>query len=84
MQQQRHQIWQHQDHITCPRIKFRDNLGNLLKEWRATGDRLIICLNANKNIYTQAMGKMLTNPKGLGMIEAVGRYTGKRIGPTYF
>ena len=27
---------------------------------------------------------MLTNTKGLGMIEAVGQYTGKKIGPTYF
>jgi hypothetical protein len=27
---------------------------------------------------------MLTNPNGLGMIEAVGSYTGKKIGPTYF
>jgi hypothetical protein len=27
---------------------------------------------------------MLTNPEGLGMIEAVGSYTGKQIGPTYF
>ncbi len=83
-QQRRHQIWQHQDHITCPRVKFREDLGNLLKEWRAAGDSLIVCLNANENIYTQAMGKMLTDPEGLGMIEAVGRYTGKKIGPTYF
>jgi hypothetical protein len=83
-QQRRYQIWQHHNHITCPCVKFRDDLGKLLKEWRAAGDRLIVCLDANKNIYTQALGKMLTNPKGLGMIEAVGRNTGKKIGPTYF
>ena len=59
-------------------------MGKLLKEWRAAGDKLIVCLGANENIYTQALGKLLTNPKGLGMIEAVGRYTGKKIGPTYF
>jgi hypothetical protein len=56
----------------------------LLKEWRAVGDRLIVCLDANKNIYTQAIGKLLTDYKGLGMIEAVGRYTGKKIEPTHF
>jgi hypothetical protein len=83
-QQWRHQIWHSQDHITCPRIKFREDLGRLLREWRAAGDRLVICLNAKKNIYTQALGKVLTNTKGLGMIEAVGQYTGKKIGPTYF
>ncbi len=27
---------------------------------------------------------MLTDPEGLGMVEAVRKYTGKRIGPTYF
>jgi len=83
-QQRRNQIWQQQDHITCPRAKFREDLGKLLKEWRAAGDIIIVCLNANKNIYTQALGKLLTNPDSLGMIEAVGRYTGKNIGPTNF
>jgi len=83
-QQRRYQIWQQQDHITCPRVKFREDLGKLLKEWRAAGDKLIVCLDANENIYTQALGKLLTNPKSLGMIEAVGRYTGKKIGPMYF
>ena len=56
----------------------------MLKEWRTAGDRLVVCLDANENIYTQALGKMLTDPEGLGMIEAVGGYTGKKIGPTYF
>ena len=83
-QQRRYQIWQQQDHTTCPRVKFREDLGKLLKEWRAAGDKLIVCLDANENIYKQALGKLLTDPEGLGMIEAVGRYTGKKIGPTYF
>ncbi len=43
----------------------------LLQEWRAGGDRLIVCLDANENIYTQALGNMLTDPEGLGMVEAV-------------
>jgi hypothetical protein len=51
---------------------------------RTAGDRLVVCLDANENIYMQALGKMLTNPEGLGMIEAVGSYTGKKISPTYF
>jgi len=56
----------------------------LLKEWRTAGGRLVVCLDANENIYMQALGKMLTNPEGLGMIEEVGGCTGKKIGPTYF
>ena len=83
-QQRRYMIWHQQDHTTCPRVKFREDLGKLLKEWRAAGDRLIVCLDANENIYTQALGKLLTDPEGLGMVETVGRYTGRRIGPTFF
>ncbi len=56
----------------------------MLKEWRAAGDRLIVCLNASENIFMQALGKMLTDPEGLQIIEAVGRYMGTKIGPTYF
>jgi len=74
-QQRRHQIWQG-DHIICLRVKFREDLGKLLQEWRARGDKLVVCINANENIYTQALGKMRTNPEGLGMVEAVGAYTG--------
>jgi hypothetical protein len=42
------------------------------------------CASTQMKTYTQALGKMLTNPEGLGMVEAVGAYTGKKIGPTYF
>ncbi len=45
---------------------------------------MIVCIDANKNIYTKALGKLLTDYEGLGMIEAVGRYTGKKVGPTHF
>ncbi len=51
---------------------------------RTAGVRLVVCLDANENIYTQALGKMLTNPEELEMVEAVGSYTGKKISPTYF
>jgi hypothetical protein len=45
---------------------------------------LIVCIDANKNIYMQALGKLVTDSEGLGMIEAVGRYTGEKIGPMHF
>ncbi len=45
---------------------------------------MIVCLDANENIYTQALGKLLTDSEGLEMIEAVERYTGKKIRPTHF
>ena len=83
-QQRRFFIMHQQDHRTCPRVKFRDDLIKLLKTWRAAGDRIVVCLDANEDIYRKAIGKALTAEEGLDMKEVVGAYTGKRIGPTFF
>ena len=83
-QQRRFFIMHQQDHRTCPRTKFREDLIHLLKKWRAAGDRIVVCLDANEDIYRKAIGKALTEEGGLDMKEVVGAYTGKRIGPTFF
>jgi exonuclease III len=69
---------------TCPRVKFRDDLISQLKRWREEGDKLIVCLDANENVYKKAIGKALTSVDGLAMKEVVGDFTGTPIGPTYF
>ena len=70
--------------LTCPRKKFRDDLIAQLKVWREEGDRLIVCLDANKNIYKKSIGKALTDLEGLAMNEVVGSHTGEQIGATFF
>ena len=70
--------------LVCPRVKFREDLVKQLRKWRADGDRLIVCLDANEDIYKKSIGKALTSVEGLGMKEVVGEFTGKKIGPTYF
>jgi hypothetical protein len=70
--------------LTCPRTKFREDLVGQLKQWREDGDRLIVCLDANKNIYKKLLGKALTDIKGLAMKEVVGEFTHQPVGPTYF
>lgn len=52
--------------------------------WRAQGDRLIVCMDANEDIYTKSIGKELTDVSGLKMREVVGDFTGEKIGATYF
>ena len=37
-----------------------------------------------RNIYKKAIGKALTDPEGLAMVEVVGAFTQQPIGPTYF
>lgn len=70
---------------TCPRKRFRQDLVAQLEQWRSEGDRLIVCMDANDNIYgSRGIGADLTRSEILGMREVVGDYTGKRIGATYF
>ena len=65
-------------------MHFREDLVQLLTEWREQGDRLIVCLDANEDIYKKLLGKALTARDGLAMKEVVGDFTGRRLGATHF
>ena len=82
-QHRRYFLRRHKDK-TCPRRKFREDLVKQLQTWREQGDRLIVCLDANENIYKKAIGKALTDADGLSLVEVVGSFTDKRVGPTFF
>jgi len=83
-QHRRFLIMQRNDHTSCPRDKFREQLLHQLKQWREQGDRLIVCLDANEDIYRKALGKELTDADGLALREVVGDFTNRKIGPTFF
>ena len=83
-QQQRRFFINKRKDLTCPRTKFREELTALLAKWREDGDRIIVCLDANENIYSKAIGKALSDPAGLAMTEVVGKFTNKKVGATYF
>jgi hypothetical protein len=76
-------VTRHKD-LTCPRTKFWEYLVSQLQRWREDGDRLIVCLDANKDIYKKSLGKTLTNIDGLAMKEVVGEFTQNPVGTTYF
>ena len=69
---------------TCPRTRFREDFIKQLEQWREAGDRLIVCMDANENIYRKQIGKFLTNEEGLAMKEVVGDFTGQKLGATFF
>ncbi len=69
-QHRRFLITQKKD-LTCPRTKFKADLVSQLQQWREEGDRLIVCLDANKDIYKKSLGKSLTNIDGLAMKEVI-------------
>jgi hypothetical protein len=82
-QQHRRYLINKKKDLSCPRTKFREDLIDQLSKWREAGDKLIVCLDANENIYSKSIGKALTNLEGLAMKEVVGTFTGRRVGPTY-
>jgi hypothetical protein len=55
-----------------------------LNKWRREGDCLVVCMDANEDMYKKSLGKSLTSSEGLNMVEVVGEFTGKRIGATFF
>jgi hypothetical protein len=55
-----------------------------LKKWQWEGERLVVYLDANEDIYRKLIGRSLPKSNGLNMSEAVGNFTGKKIGPTFF
>jgi hypothetical protein len=63
---------------------LKEYLVTQLKKWQDDGDRLVVCLDANEDIYNKSIGKALTDLDRLAMNEVVGAHTGERIGATYF
>ena len=83
-QQHRRFFITQQKDLSCPRVKFREDLVSQLKKWRESGDRLIVCMDANEDIYKKLIGRTLTDQTGLNMEEVVGTFTGRKLGPTFF
>ena len=46
----------------CPRVKFREDLFNLLKQWRENGEKLILLMDANENLLSGPIERMLRHP----------------------
>jgi hypothetical protein len=65
--------------LTCPRKCFREDLIKQLEGWRSDGDRLIVCLDTNEDIYKKSIGKALMDEEGLHLFEVVGDFTGQQI-----
>jgi hypothetical protein len=66
-QYRRHLIMKESDQ-SYPRKRFRED----------AEDCLIVCIDANENIYlSQANGKLLTKEVGMGMKEVLGEFTGQ-------
>ena len=72
-QQMRYFITTEKDR-TCPRTRFKNNLLDLLRTWRDQGNRIIVCMDVNEDIYRKSIGRALTELDDLQMIEDRGRW----------
>jgi hypothetical protein len=55
-----------------------------LRRWQQDEDKLIVCLDANEDIYCKLIGKVLTDINGLVMKEVVDKFTHQPVGLTFF
>ena len=83
-QQHRRYFIEKEKDTMCPRRRFHNDLVRQLTQWREAGDRIIVCMDANEDIYKKSIGKTLTQEDGLGMQEVVGAFTGEKLGATFF
>jgi hypothetical protein len=81
---------QHQYFITkkkdliCPPILFCKQLVRQIKQWRASGDRIILFMDHNEHVTNGPIGKELGDKEGLNLQEVVIQYTGQSPGATFF
>ena len=76
--QQRY-IQQHGIRTRDPKQMFEDDLCAALRQWREQGDRLILMMDANENVYSGKFGQRLSE-EGIDLKEAVHAQT-KGQGP---
>ena len=68
----------------CPRRRFLEDLKALVLQWKEEGKRVIVMLDANEDVYSGKIGRMLTDPLGPDMVETVLATTHAKLGATYF
>ena len=83
-QQQRWYFIQKEKKDNEPRRRFLADLKQLLEQWKDNGSCLVVCLDANEDVYKGVIGGTLMDTEGLDMVEAVHRSTGKKLRATHF
>jgi hypothetical protein len=82
-QQRRYFITKKKD-LTCPLILFCKHLVRQIKQWRVSGDRIILFMDHNEHVINGPIGKELGDKDGLDLWEAVVQHTGQSPGATFF
>jgi hypothetical protein len=83
-QQQRQYFIMSKKDLTCPNKLFQKHLVHQLKQWRHGRDRIVLFMDHNEHTYDGPLGRVLLDPGGLALQEAVLKHTGKRTCATFF
>ena len=67
-----------------PRARFLKDLTAILIRWKEQGKRLVVCLDANEDVYRDIIGRTLTDSDGLDMQETVLAANGEKLSATHF
>ena len=78
-QQQRRYLVLKYNYQNCPRKRLSGDLIRKLQYWREEGYRIILCMDANEDIYKKSLGKSITARDELNMNEVVGTFNVKKI-----
>ena len=83
-QQHRRYFITHEGTADEPRARFLLDLVVLLKQWKEEGKRIVVCMDANENMYKDIIGRFLTDSEGLDMAETVLATNGAPLTATQF
>jgi hypothetical protein len=83
-QQQRQYFIMSKKDLTCPNKLFQKHLVHQLKQWHHGRDRIVLFMDHNEHTYDGPLGRVLSDPGGLALQEAVLKHTGKRMCATFF
>jgi hypothetical protein len=71
-------------YLTCPLVLFQKHLVKQIKDWQATGDRIILFMDHNEHMINEPLGRDLAGKEGPDLREAILHHTGTSPGTTFF
>jgi hypothetical protein len=71
-------------YLTCPLILLRKHLIKHIKQWHASGERIVLFMDHNKHVIEGPLGKALANKDGPDLSKAIMLHTGASPGATFF
>jgi hypothetical protein len=70
--------------LTCSLILFCKHLIKQIKQWRASGERVVLFMDHNKHAIEGPLGKALADKDGPNLCKAIKLHTGASPGETFF